>query len=148
MPLGWRSAHISRWSLTSRIVFSCLCCFSRQSNKNQINKIKSTKAWGKSPFVTSTDAYTQAHIILTYTFLNLYMHLWTFTCACSIWLLPSSFEFCVVWGMTRLFQFFLFFFVFSVSVALFFLFRFFFSPKLYFIKKKQNIKKKFLFCWL
>lgn len=113
------------------------------SSKNQINKIESTKAWGKSPFVTSTDAYTQAHIILTYTFfLNLYMHLWTFTCACRIWLLPSSFEFCVVWGMTRLFLFFFLFFVFSVSVALFFLFRFFFSPKSYFIKKKTKYKKE------
>lgn len=67
------------------------------------------------------------------------MHLWTFTCACKVWPpLPSSFEFCVMWGMMRLFQFFLFLhfccIIFSCLVL--------FSPKLYSIKKQTKYKKR------
>lgn len=76
------------------------------------------------------------------------MHLWTFTCACKIWLLPSSFESCVVWGMTRLcFSFFVVFFcIFSFCCVIFFLFVFFsFLQRCISLKKKRNkiyIKKE------
>lgn len=76
------------------------------------------------------------------------MHLWTFTCACKIWLLPSSFESCVVWGMTRLcFSFFCCFFcIFSFCCVIFFLFVFFsFLQRCISLKKKRNkiyIKKR------
>lgn len=70
------------------------------------------------------------------------MHLWTFTCACKIWLLPSSFEFCVVWGMTRLFQFFFSFLCFQFLLHYFSCLGFFFFLKVVFHKKKETKYKK------
>lgn len=67
------------------------------------------------------------------------MHLCTFTCACKIWPLPSSIEFRVVWGMTRLCYFFFFFCIFLCNI---FVCVFLFSLKLYFIKKKERKYKK------
>lgn len=88
------------------------------------------KAWRKSPFVTITNAFTQAFIFLF--FLPSIIDL-TFTCACKIKLLACSFEFCVVWGMTRLFQFFSVFSLRCIISSVFFF------PKLYLKKKKRNI---------
>lgn len=118
------------------------------SFENQINKVEGTKAWGKSPFVTYTDAYTSTYYLDMYTFLksiyaslNFHMCLQNMTPPKFLWVL------CCVRYDKIVFQFFCFFFVFSVFVALFFFYLFFFSfpPKMYFIKKKRNkiyIKKR------
>lgn len=118
------------------------------SFENQINKVEGTKAWGKSPFVTYTDAYTSTYYLDMYTFLksiyaslNFHMCLQNMTPPKFLWVL------CCVRYDKIVFQFFCFFFcIFSFCCVIFFLFVFFFfPPKMYFIKKKRNkiyIKKE------
>lgn len=116
------------------------------SFENQINKVEGTKAWGKSPFVTYTDAYTSTYYLDMYTFLksiyaslNFHMCLQNMTPPKFLWVL------CCVRYDKIVFQFFCFFLYFQFLLRYFFsICFFFFPPKMYFIKKKkeQNIYKK------
>lgn len=91
---------------------------------------------------------THKHILsLHIHFFNLYMHLWTFTCACKM-TLPKFLWVCVEWGMTRLcFSFFFLYFQFLLHYfsCLFV----FFLSKVKFHKKATKYKKRnsCFVCW-
>lgn len=115
------------------------------SFENQINKVEGTKAWGKSPFVTYTDAYTSTYYLDMYTFLksiyaslNFHMCLQNMTPPKFLWVL------CCVRYDKIVFQF--FFCIFSFCCIIFFLFVFFsFLQRCISLKKKRNkiyIKKR------
>lgn len=113
------------------------------SSENQIDKIESTKAWGKSPFVTSTDAYTQAHIILTYTFfksiyasLNFHMCLQNMTPPKFLWVL------CCVRYDKIVSVFFSFFFLYFQFLLHYFSCLGIFFSKVVFHKKETKYKKE------
>lgn len=118
------------------------------SFENQINKVEGTKAWGKSPFVTYTDAYTSTYYLDMYTFLksiyaslNFHMCLQNMTPPKFLWVL------CCVRYDKIVFQFFCCFFcIFSFCCVIFFLFVFFsFLQRCISLKKKRNkiyIKKE------
>lgn len=117
------------------------------SFENQINKVEGTKAWGKSPFVTYTDAYTSTYYLDMYTFLksiyaslNFHMCLQNMTPPKFLWVL------CCVRYDKIVFQFFCCFFcIFSFCCVIFFLFVFFsFLQRCISLKKKgtKYIKKE------
>lgn len=136
---------LGKWSLL-QMTRHCSHPKNKQKEKkeNKPTKTKSSKAWGKSPFVTSIDAYTQAHI-LTYIYIYIY-----FESICISELshvpakydspsqVPLSFVSCEVWWDCFSFSFFLFLYFCCIIFLLFY-------SKVEFHKKtnKQNIKKPF-----